>query len=367
MKKKVLLSSIMTIMLCLSLIAGSTFALFTATDTVNIAVNSGNVKVEASFVEGSLEYTSTLGSVLAESSATTDGSTLTIEKMVPGDVITFKIHVENGSDVTAKYRTILECVENTGLLHGLEITVDTEEFLGFACSKWTTLAGKEKIDDVTVTITLPEERGNEFQGKSVKFAYIVEAVQGNSKVADFDGKTVRTANDFKLLASMVNSGVSFKGETIELTGDLDLKGMPMITIGNENAPFMGTFNGNGYTISNFTVIDPNGAGLFGYAGKASQYATIQNVNVKNFTIESNHFAGAIVGKLWGNVIGCSATNGVITVTPDGDNGKYNNGDKVGGIVGWVDNGVVENNTVSNLQISAYRDLGGIAGCVCFHI
>ena len=41
MKKNRILSSIITIALCLSLIAGSTFALFTSTDEVDIAITAG--------------------------------------------------------------------------------------------------------------------------------------------------------------------------------------------------------------------------------------------------------------------------------------------------------------------------------------
>lgn len=40
MDKKTLLASLLTIAVCLTLIAGSTFALFTSEDAVNIAVTS---------------------------------------------------------------------------------------------------------------------------------------------------------------------------------------------------------------------------------------------------------------------------------------------------------------------------------------
>ena len=48
MKKKVLLSSIVTIVLCLSLIAGSTFALFTSEKDLDVEVTAGNVTIDAS-------------------------------------------------------------------------------------------------------------------------------------------------------------------------------------------------------------------------------------------------------------------------------------------------------------------------------
>ena len=47
MKKKVLLTSVVTIILCLCLIAGSTYALFTSSSSVNIVVQSATVKVKA--------------------------------------------------------------------------------------------------------------------------------------------------------------------------------------------------------------------------------------------------------------------------------------------------------------------------------
>ena len=47
MKKKILLSSILTIALCLSIIAGSTYALFTSSADVNVAVTAGNVELTA--------------------------------------------------------------------------------------------------------------------------------------------------------------------------------------------------------------------------------------------------------------------------------------------------------------------------------
>lgn len=51
MKKNIILSSVLTILLCVSLIAGSTFALFTSESSVNIAVTAGNVEVVATIDE----------------------------------------------------------------------------------------------------------------------------------------------------------------------------------------------------------------------------------------------------------------------------------------------------------------------------
>ena len=50
MKKKVLLSSVLVIAICLCLIAGSTFALFTDIADTSIAITSGNVKLTATVI-----------------------------------------------------------------------------------------------------------------------------------------------------------------------------------------------------------------------------------------------------------------------------------------------------------------------------
>ena len=51
MKKKVLLSSIVTIALCLCLIAGSTYALFTSQSQTDISVKAAKVEMTASLTD----------------------------------------------------------------------------------------------------------------------------------------------------------------------------------------------------------------------------------------------------------------------------------------------------------------------------
>ena len=46
MKKRIILSSVITMLLCLCMIGGATYALFTSETSVNIAVTSGKVKVD---------------------------------------------------------------------------------------------------------------------------------------------------------------------------------------------------------------------------------------------------------------------------------------------------------------------------------
>ncbi len=142
MKKNALITSIMTIVLCLSLIAGSSFALFTSESTVNVAVTSGTVDVTATvenFVKGS-----ELGENLSETDISYVGNSVTMNRIVPGDFVTFDLRIHNASNVTVKYRTVLRCLEDNGLWSGLKITVGGADYSGATiASDWTTLAPRQ--------------------------------------------------------------------------------------------------------------------------------------------------------------------------------------------------------------------------------
>jgi hypothetical protein len=80
-----------------------------------------------------------------------------------------------------------------------------------------------------------------------------------------------------------------------------------IAIGDDENPFTGTFDGNGYTISNLKITDKKAKylGLFGYAEGASIY----NVTLKNVKLSASKgkSVGAIVaicydGKVFDNKV-----------------------------------------------------------------
>ena len=144
MKKKVLLSSILTIALCLSLIAGSTFALFTSQSEVNIAVTSGKVEMVASVKDfklysveaenagtivdengGTYKYVErTDGKFVNGGTAVLDGSIITLDNITPGDKISFGINGANNSDVTVQCRYTIQCAGDEALMKGLIVYLD---------------------------------------------------------------------------------------------------------------------------------------------------------------------------------------------------------------------------------------------------
>ena len=97
-----------------------------------------------------------------------------------------------------------------------------------------------------------------------------------------------------------------------LTKDLDFNNEVIDPIGDRNAPYSGTFNGNGFTISNYKLEDSTYNGLFGYVIGSIKNLSV-NVNL-SITTDETVYVGAIAAYLYnGEIINCSS-RGIINVT-----------------------------------------------------
>lgn len=210
-KKKTLLSAVLAIVLCMSLIAGSTFALFTSESKVNIAVTSGKVEVNAE-IKGLTLYSATTentgsvaGTIASGNHAGTyyyesvspnftnggtavlsdENGTLTLDRVTPGDKVNFNVGIANESNVNIKYRVIVNVTSGLKLFNALKVKIDGTSLTGVSrTGAWTSLAAKGKISDIPVEIYLPIEAGNEYQNLSTAMTISVEAVQSNAKTVD---------------------------------------------------------------------------------------------------------------------------------------------------------------------------------------
>ena len=392
MKKKVILSSVLSIVLCLSLICGATFALFTDTDTVNVAVTSGKVSMTATVDPDSIRVASLEDADWKAEGVTTftNGGSVTFtdnkisfDRITPGDRMQFQITVTNYSNVKILYRTMLRMLSGSELFKALTVKIDGEDFSGATrLSNWTALDAApengESVATVTVYIELPEDKGNDYQDLTTEMAYSVEAVQGNANVSSdpLDTVYIYTVTDLALFRDSVRAGTSYSGRLIKMMDDIDLNNEKWTPIGrmintggkDENSTFYGTFDGNGHTISNLyvdtvdDVSDTNmGAGLFGAAN-----GTIKNLTVVNATVKTAHWAGVIVGSIEGSIENCHVENATITCLTEQvlENGAlvWDNGDKAGAIAGYATNGSISGCSVKKATITAYRDMGAIVGC-----
>ncbi len=295
-KSKVLVPSIATMAVCASLVTGGTYALFTSESKVDISVTSGKVQVEA--------VATNLNADLWDGSANLEAGYVSIDRMVPGDSVSFNVEVTNYSNVAAKYRTIVQSTEDGGLADALTVSftkADGKEIAyygGYGLTTWAEIAAAdedgETIEALTVTIDFKDngEKQDEYQDKSCKYQVLVEAVQGNADTVDpieEDENNALTWNIYneqgmQLMTSIANAygpnepyGEAFLN--FNLMNDLDMKGY-------EYTPHIRrfvNFNGNNKTIKNLTAGYTAGqvarSGLFAY-GTNIKDVTLENMTAK---------------------------------------------------------------------------------------
>jgi len=421
--KKALLMSALSLLLCVSMLVSTTFAWFT--DEVTSGKNqiiAGNLDVELEYSKDMSTWNSVAGrtdivdpKALWEPGHTevvylriSNIGTLALKynfsisfvdtvvgKSVEGNDIYLSQHLKYAVvDVDAKFAdrdAAREAVENVAVpLAGYAVNGEMEKD---AAAK-----------TVALVIYMPEETGNEANYRGEKIPQIEMGINlvatqkmeeedsfgpdydANADVLAWDGSAdtewydasksefvLYTAEELAGLSSLVYGGNNFSGKTVKLSADINLANKAWTPIGRmantsgigENSTFKGNFDGQGYTVYNLNVDtvdgiagnDNNkGAGLFG-----SVTGNISNVNIENATIVTAHWAGAVVGYIEGSITKCSVKNVKITCLPELIGAEWDNGDKAGAIVGYASQGSITDCTVTDAEITAYRQIGAIAG------
>ncbi len=370
--KRALFTSILSLLLCVSMLVGSTFAWFTDSATTGVnKIQAGKLDVSLVDAEGnSLE-----GQTLKFKKATgAEGETVLWE---PGCTYELPaVYVKNNGNLWLKYELLITGIDGDAKLNdAIEWTI----LLDGQDVKTGTLAPDTTSGALTIKGHMKKDAGNEYQGLSIDgISITVLATQmtnehdsnddqydANAKYFDVDENGNVTISDVHGLlgfAAVVNAGNSFAGKTVTLAADIDLAGYQWIPIGSGTAYFSGTFNGGSHTISNMTVYAAEDAGLFGeLRGK------IENLTVVNATVSGNHWAGVIAGHATDNcsaaINNCTVKDSTVTLAPEIVDGKYDNGDKAGAVMGYIaaKNPGVTNCVVENVSVKAYRDLGGVVG------
>lgn len=195
-KRNVIVSALLAITLCMSVLAGATFALFTSTAKVNLSITSAKVKllnatienkkmyslteVNPDTLEGTEEDRTAAGTFYLGGTAEFEGNTLTLKKMAPGDRIAFDVKVDNESDIPVKYRVLVKEDGESNLTAALNIFVNNEYYLGDSATGYTALAVGENVT-VPVSVELPISAGNDYAEKTATLIVSVEAVQASVK------------------------------------------------------------------------------------------------------------------------------------------------------------------------------------------
>ena len=239
-KSSIILTSLGAIAIAGSLIAGSTYALFTSESKTNIAVTSGKVSVTAT-VEGLQTYSGKDLTGDAETDVTriykTDSTelggengtffnggtaiytngTLTLDKMTPGDKVTFNIDITNNSNVAIKYCVKITSSNDNGLFAALEVNIPDHSVNGDIV--WKYLAYDESNTSIAniedCSISLPSNAVDDYQDKKCDITISVEAIQGNAKTEDT--YYVQSENELKNCFETVK-----EGSNIVLSDDISL-------------------------------------------------------------------------------------------------------------------------------------------------
>jgi hypothetical protein len=149
-------------------------------------------------------------------------------------------------------------------------------------------------------------------------------------------------------------------------------GAGFMPIGNSSSKFNGTFDGQGYKLTNLYINRPSTdyVGLFGFTGSGSE---IKDVGLEEVDVRGDNAVGGLVsvndGRITnsyssGSVSGTWMVGGLVSVN-DGPENSYSTGsvsgssNDVGGLVGWNVGPIT--NSYSSGSVSGGEKVGGLVG------
>ncbi len=126
----------------------------------------------------------------------------------------------------------------------------------------------------------------------------------------------------------------------------------MNPIGNAGTHFTGTFDGQGYTITNVTI-DRSGKDTLGFFGYTDS-AAITNLSLENVTITGDYVLGGLIGHSNYSQIMNNTVSATLTASTSGSNGR------VGGLIGSSNESTLRYNSTTGSVTGRYY-VGGITG------
>lgn len=415
--KRALLLSALSLLMCVSMLIGSTFAWFT--DSVTSGINkivAGNLDVEL--------YHSDKAATDEQVGDTTklfDDVTL----WEPGAMVWEKLTVKNLGSLALKY-TLAVNVSDVSVVNGKSladvlkvavmdvqptreniVTAEKKDLATFVLKSDSELEAKNGVDDFYIAIYwAPSANDNDYNvageklyanlgvtlvatqatvesdsfddqyDKDAEYPKFTDAWDGTADTSwynDTDTEfVITTAEQLAGLADLVDAGNTFEGKTIKLDKDLDLyvegengELVSFDPIGyGYDIVFKGTFDGQGHTIKNLyqngwslgLSYGTQGGGLFASVVDA----TIKNINIDNAEVVMECVdMGVLVGYSYGN---CTYENITVSNSLIANYQRY-----TGGVVGEVNgtqtfkNVDVKDTVISSLWGDFDCSLGGIIG------
>ncbi len=189
----------------------------------------------------------------------------------------------------------------------------------------------------------------EVQRQDTSAMTTLESVDENTTISS-GTYSISSTSELEKLAAMTNNGKISGGEFV-LADSIDMKGKDWISIGNlaKGSVFSGTFDGNGYVISNLYSSEKEQSGLFGLTSNA----TIKNVALENVYIKTNRGSALIFYADNSNISNCYASGDIVST--DNDMGT-------GGLIANITGGTIEDSYFSG-NVEGSGSVGGLAGSV----
>ena len=360
--KRALLSSVVAMLVCITMLIGTTFAWFT--DKVTSGGNkiqAGNLDVQLLMHDGTnyVDISDNASPIFGTGSIAQKNNAETLWE--PGKTQVAYLAIKNNGNLALKYKVALDVTNvRKNLYEVMEYAITPDATNENPVTDWT--SGNSVVEGTQVVATdvslpvgathnfalsvhMKEDAGNTYQNGEVDFDLTVYAAQLSSEEDSFDNTydmsaeydqspaappvvSVGGAQQLRVALEQLNTT-----GTINLTQDIDLAGV------NWESPTMSytspsetiTINGNGHTIKNLTSTGSQYGGLIG------KLATNGNLEIKNIKLENVSLTGT-------NVDGECAG---------------------GALIGWMDchdgTVTVEDVTVTSVNINGFKYTGGLIG------
>ena len=415
--KRALLASILSMMLCMAMLIGSTFAWFTD------SVTSGKNKIVAGNLDIELNYWDGTQWANAENVALFD-----YDKWEPGYMAVQGLQVKNAGNLALKWKAAINSTKELSILgdvidvyvkSGADYTYAKPATREEVTSSWTNagtlnefVAGIETTTygsleagdtaDLGLALVMRTSAGNEYQGVDLggDITLTILATQDTVESDSFDDQydkdaqyawdgfsvkpvtpdtegnyNVSNGAELAWIAQQVNNNDAETDKmTIVLQSDIDLNGKEWTPIGGENV-FSGTFDGNGHTIKNLKAskcdnpgYEDRSIGLIGYAADV----TVKNLKIENCEVSGRYAAGAVVGEADGPILfeNIEVLSGNITAD---QNSEGKTAQVAGGILGIgygagtdYDGSIVFRNCVNYSNITVNKQhAGGLWGSITY--
>ncbi len=214
-------------------------------------------------------------------------------------------------------------------------------------------------EDVEVTLTATITYGKAEDTKAFTVTVLKEGALGAlfgtlSVTWEGDGSTGRPyeVSSLEHLEDIPNQGLD--QHYIQTASDIDLTGIDWTPIGDSGTPFIGSYDGDGNTISNLTINDGtlDYVGLFGVVGSSGTLTDIALADVNIRSTKDGAGTGALAGSNGGTVSGCSSS---------GEVSGGNNDARVGGLIGYCGGNVSNSHSTSTVTGGDNARAGGFAG------